>query len=50
MPRHDFRGNGKTDSVSAAWFIWDKSRGGGLCRPGIEVVTKGERDRLMRAA
>jgi len=47
MPRHDFRGNGKTDSVSAAWLIWDKC-GGGLCRPGVEVVTKRERDELAR--
>lgn len=49
MPRHDFRGNGKTDSVTSAWFVWDKA--GWLCKqPGIDIVTKSERDVLMRVA
>ena len=43
MPRHDFRGNGSTDSVTSAWFIWNA--GGG--RKGIDVVTKAERDELI---
>lgn len=50
MPRHDFRGNGKTDSVTSAWFIWDKNGCGFARRPGIQIVTKRERDELMRAA
>lgn len=41
MPRHDFRGNGSTDSVTSAWFIWS----GG--KSGVEVVTRDERDALI---
>lgn len=48
MPRHDFRGNGSTDSVTSAWVIWDKA--GALGRGGIDFVTRRERDELMRAA
>lgn len=43
LPRHDFRGNGSTDSVTSAWFIWDHADTDGK----IEVVTKSERDRLI---
>lgn len=51
MPRHDFRGNGKTDSVTSAWFIWEKSGFGAFSKlRGIDIVTKRERDELMRAA
>jgi hypothetical protein len=45
MPRYDFRGDGKTDSVCAAWMLWAKRPY--FCDPGIEVVTKGERDELI---
>ncbi len=48
MPRHDFRGNGSTDSVTSAWMIWSKGQPLGAQR--IEVVTKAERDELMKAA
>jgi hypothetical protein len=44
LPRHDFRGSGSTDSVPAAWFIWDDNQVG---RRGIEIVTKDERDELI---
>lgn len=40
LPRHDFRGSGQTDSVTSAWMVW------GHVEPGIEVVTKAERDAL----
>jgi len=43
MPRHDFRGTGQTDSVTSAWFIWERE---GDDR-GIEIVTKAERDELI---
>lgn len=43
MPRHDFRGNGATDSVTSAWMVWDEGSG----RRGVEVVTKAERDELI---
>lgn len=45
MPRHDFRGNGKTDSVTSAWMLWAVKPW--FCDPGIEVVTKDERDELI---
>lgn len=45
LPRHDFRGNGKTDSVTSAWMVWAKQPW--LCAPGLEVVTKAERDELI---
>lgn len=44
MPRHDFRGDGSTDSVTSAWFIWHRN---GLARHQIEIVTKDERDELI---
>jgi hypothetical protein len=47
LPRHDFRGNGATDSVTSAWFIWDDNQVG---KRGIEVVTKEERDELIALA
>lgn len=48
LPRHDFRGNGHTDSVTSGWMVW--SKGQPLGRKGVEVVTKAERDALMVAA
>jgi len=45
LPRHDWRGNGSTDSVTSAWFVWDEGSG----RKGIDVVTKDERDELIAA-
>lgn len=52
MPRHDYRGNGATDSVTSAWMVWEKQASrrhdnGPLCRPGLDVVTREERDRLV---
>lgn len=44
LPRHDWRGNGSTDSVTSAWFIWER---GISATRGIEVVTKDERDELI---
>lgn len=48
MPRHDFRGNGSTDSVTSAWMVWSKGQPLGPC--GVDVVTKAERDGLMVTA
>ena len=48
MPRYDYRGNGKTDSVTSAWMVWAKRPD--FCQPGVEVVTKAERDALERRA
>lgn len=45
MPRHDFRGNGSTDSVTSAWMIWSKDQP--LGPRGIDIVTKDERDDLI---
>ena len=45
LPRHDWRGNGSTDSVTSAWFIWEQGRSSAT--RGIEVVTKDERDELI---
>lgn len=42
LPRHDWRGNGSTDSVTSAWFVWDRG-----AKRGIDVVTKAERDELI---
>jgi len=50
LPRYDFRGNGKTDSVSTAWMIWNTDAQQPLAQRGVDVVTKAERDELMRAA
>lgn len=52
MPRHDYRGNGATDSVTSAWMVWEKQASrrhddGPLCQPGFDVVTREERDRLV---
>jgi len=43
LPRHDFKGQGATDSVTSAWFLWGYV---GVGRP-IDVVTKAERDELI---
>lgn len=43
LPRHDFKGNGQTDSVTSAWFVWEK----GASSAWIEIVTKDERDALI---
>lgn len=48
LPRTDYRGNGKTDSVTSAWFLWD--RGLGLQLPPFDFVTKDERDELIGLA
>lgn len=45
LPRYDYRGNGKTDSVTSTWLLWAKQPW--FCDPGIEVVTKDERDALI---
>lgn len=45
LPRTDYRGNGKTDSVTSAWMLWAKQPW--FCDPGFEVVTKDERDELI---
>ena len=47
MPRHDYRGNGATDSVTSAWMIWNTDHQQPLVQPGIDVVTKKERDELI---
>lgn len=46
LPRHDFKGRGSTDSVTSAWFLWQRDRGG-FRGPSIEVVTRDERDELI---
>lgn len=43
LPRHDWRGDGQTDSVTSAWFVWDS----GQRSSRIDVVTPGERDALI---
>lgn len=51
MPRWNFRsrdGKGGGDSAPASWFIWNKAMQ--LCKPGIHVVTKAERDELIAEA
>jgi len=47
LPRHDFRGNGATDSVTSAWMVWMTRARNQFCDPGIQIVTKAERDRLI---
>lgn len=42
LPRHSFKGNRSTDSVTSAWFVWDEGSG----HRGVEIVTKDERDEL----
>jgi hypothetical protein len=44
MPRTDFKGKGQTDSVTSAWFVWNRYQASDR---GIEVVTKDERDALI---
>jgi hypothetical protein len=46
LPRHDFKGRGATDSVTSAWFIWEKWHSAIRTAP-IEIVTKDERDELV---
>jgi len=46
MPRYDYRQNGATDSVTSAWMLWDSGRME-FGAPGIDIVTKAERDRLV---
>jgi hypothetical protein len=51
MPRWNFRsvdGKGGNDSAPPSWFIWNKQIE--LVKPGIHVVTKGERDELIARA
>lgn len=48
MPRHDFRGNGSTDSVTSAWMVWSKEQP--LGPSGLDIVTKAERDELKAAS
>ena len=48
LPRHDWRGNGSTDSVTSAWMLWAKEPW--FCAPGLEVVTTNERDELIASA
>lgn len=42
LPRMSFTGDGKTDSVTCAWFVWALKPG--LVEPGIEVCSPIERD------
>lgn len=50
MPRCDFRGNGQTDSVTAAWFVWTVREGSARYgRFQNDVVTPAERDELIAA-
>lgn len=41
LPRWNFRGVG-SDSATCAWFLWANHPA--FCAPGIDVVTKAERD------
>lgn len=48
MPRHDFRKNGHTDSVTSAWFVWTVNEGPArFGRFQNDVVTPQERDALI---
>jgi len=47
LPRHDYRGNGDTDSVTSAWFVWGQRIS--ECEP-IQIVTTAERDRYIAEA
>lgn len=47
LPRHDYRGNGATDSVTSAWVIW--SRRDWWVAPGVDFVTRVERNELIAA-
>lgn len=44
LPRHDFRGNGSTDSVTSGWVIWSQYA---VCDAGVQIVTKRERDEFI---
>lgn len=49
LPRWNFRsrdGKGGTDSAPPAWFLWAKQPW--FCEPGMDIVTKAERDELRR--
>lgn len=46
LPRHDYRNNGDTDSVTSAWVLWAKQPE--FCAPGFDFVTKEERDELQQ--
>ncbi len=41
LPRISFTGDGKTDSVTCAWMVWDHDD---MIEPGIEIVPVSERD------
>lgn len=43
LPRISFTGDGKTDNVTCAWFVWSK-----LVEPGIEVASPIEKDLARR--
>lgn len=48
LPRWNFRsvdGTGGNDSAPPAWWVWAKQRW--FCGPGIEVVTRDERDEIQ---
>lgn len=49
LPRTDYRGNGKTDSVTSAWFIWDRGFHMRNLLPAFDYVTVEERDELIAA-
>jgi hypothetical protein len=35
LPRYSFKQNGKTDSMTSAWFIWDSN-----CKRGVVVASR----------
>jgi hypothetical protein len=39
LPRISFTGDGKTDSVTCAWFVWDRQQ----CGQSLEIVAPGDR-------
>lgn len=41
LPRYSFTGDGKTDSVTCAWFCWNLPPGS-LTGPAIQVAPEGE--------
>lgn len=40
LPRISFTGDGKTDSVTCAWMIWDKHADDGPWRQAIQIARK----------
>lgn len=44
LPRYSFRGVG-SDMATCAWFVWNI--GAEIATPGVDVVTKDERDELI---